>query len=129
MVAGDNMVYNDVLTKRHLKTLECMALYLHYLHMKSTTLVLVHNTINGLVAVDYERDGDILALLVAIVRFFVLVRRDPVSQVVVQAALLLDFRLPRSRVRWINPIVVRFLLLVHPLTLLAYPILVDDLKQ
>ena len=75
-IAGDKAVYNDVLMKRCLKTLEYVALYLHYLHLKSTTLVLVQNTINGLVAVDYERDDDVLAFLAAIVQFYVGVWHD-----------------------------------------------------
>ena len=128
-VAGDKTVYNDVLTKRCLKTLEYVALYLHYLHLKSTTLVLVHNTINDLVAVDYERDDDVLAFLAAIVQFYVVARQDLASQVVAQAVLLLGFLLPRSRVIVMNPIAVRFLLLVHPLTLSVHLILVDDVKQ
>ena len=128
-VAGDKAVYNDVLMKRCLKTLEYVALYLHYLHLKSTTLVLVQNTIIGLVAVDYERDDDVLAFLAAIVQFYVVSRQDLVSQVVAQAVLLLGFLLPRSRVLVMNPMMVRCPLLVHPLTLLVHLILVDDVKQ
>ena len=89
----------------------------------------MHNTINGLLAVEYERDDNVLAFLASIVQFYVVARQDLVSQVDAQVVLLHEFLLPCSRVRLMNLMVVCFLPLVHPLTLLVHLILVDDMKQ